>query len=82
MELMLEIHEFLREAGLLSGGVTLPGCGFSLLERPNSVGRLVVGIFCAGVGVVGAGVGVRGAADGAGGCSTGVVADSGLLRSL
>jgi hypothetical protein len=73
LELMLEIHEFLREPGLESGGVTLPGC-FSELERPSSVGRFA-GIFCAGVGVLG------GAEDGVDDSWTGVTTVSGLLGS-
>ena len=74
LELMLEIHEFLREREMESGGVTLPG--LSEATRPSRLGRLL-GIFCADVG----GVGVR---DGKEGCWTAGAggACSGVLRSL
>jgi hypothetical protein len=70
LELKLDIHEFLRDGDLNSGGVTLPG--LSGAARPSMFGRFV-GIFCADVGGVVAD-------DGKEDCWT-AGAGSGVLRS-
>ena len=76
LELMLEIHEFLREPALESGGVTLPG--FSAVERLSRFGRFA-GIFCTDDGAAEAGEGKGEGIDaGAEGCWT-AGAGSGVL---